>query len=119
MTKKSTLLAWFISLLATCALCGAMLWSPAGKPSTLRYFFVQKGMTRAEVETQLGAGTEPLDQDAEREQMMKVAPAAESVDLVVCWGFQSQGLLGGGPTLIRIGFRNGKVCCKQCRTIGL
>jgi len=92
-----------------------LLSSPQGKPSRLRYLLVREGMTQAEVETQLGPGN-PLSEYGMKEEgpgLIHHGMPTENVELVLRWGFQSNGPIISGPGLIRVAFSDGKVCWKS------
>jgi hypothetical protein len=88
--------------------------SPAGKPSRLRYLLIREGMTRAEVEEQLGPGNalSEYGMNVEGPGLIHHGMPAENVDLVLRWGYE-------GPTLIRVAFSDGKVCWKSIVTFWL
>jgi hypothetical protein len=88
--------------------------SPAGKPSRLRYVLIREGMTRAEVEEQLGPGNalSEYGMKVEGPGMIHHGMPAENVELVLRWGYE-------GPTLIRVAFSDGKVCWKSITTFWL
>src|SRR5947209_5731015 len=66
-----------------------LLSPPAGRPSWLRYLLVREGMTRMEVETELGPGSQQSDPirvlEFDREQLIKDGEPAEDVDLILRW----------------------------------
>jgi hypothetical protein len=96
-------------------------WTLPGTPGYYRYMRIREGMTQEEVIAQLGHGSAldvPRDEfgiGVDRRHPVRLGKPASSVDVLIRWGWNSNGHL----YKISIGFRNGRVVFKQLVHLGL